>query len=320
MTIISSDYCPSSSPGSMTIPWAFHGSQAPLYVSSTSISIASLMERSWDDSYDIINSGTTTVSTASNILVSPNLSGTVTAASGQAVVTGTGTTFTTDFMVGDPFSFNGGSEIILISSITSATSLTLISNVSTTHTAVTYARGGKANKGIYCLYAIANSSTGATECVLSSRSQATGDTFPTADLPSGYNKYRQLPFAVVLDATGVIIPFTVLDWPTNPTVLYQYALSSNQGSNLQLYGGNMSTTMTNLSLATYIPKISGAALVNVWDNFSTTNNTPYYVTDPTIGTKGQQLLQMQYCAMTYLKIFFSPSTRTVQHSVASFRG
>ena len=302
----------------MTLPWSFHGSQPPVYVSSTSFSIASLMERSWDDTYDIINSGTTTVSTASNILISANLSGTVTAASGQATVTGTGTSFTTNFQVGDPFSFNGGAVVLIIASITSATSLTLISNVPTTQTNVTYARGGKANNGIYYLYALANTTTGATECVLSSRSQATGDTL--VDLPTGYNEYRQLPFAVVLDSTGVIIPFTVLHWHSSPLILYQYALSTSQASCLQIFTGAVTTTMANLSLATYIPKIAGIGLLAVYANYTSASTDQYYVTDPTIGSNGQQIAMCKACTTPYVKVLFSPSTRIIQHCVSTVSG
>ena len=303
----------------MMIPWAFHGTQAPQYVSSTSISITSIMERSWDDTYDIISSGTTTVSMATNVLTSANLAGTVTAASGQATVTGTGTAFTTNFQVGDAFSFNGGAIVGIVLSITNATHLTLKSNVSVTQTNVTYARGGGSGPyGIYYLYVIANTTTGATEGVFSTRSVATGDTL--VDLPTGYNEYRQLPFAAIITPAGVIIPFTVLDWPTNPTILYQYSLSASQAGSLQVYLGAVSNAMTNLSLATFTPRIAGVGLINVWPYPNGVTSVAYYMTDPTFGSNGQELANLQFVPLSYVKVCFSPSTRTVQHMLAITTG
>jgi hypothetical protein len=123
------------------------------------------------------------------IATSGNLSGLITVTNGSASVTGTGTSFTTDFQVGDILVTAGGQNHV-ITSVTSNTSLT----TSTTFTAesnVTYSRGGIAAGIFYYLYAIWNGSQ--ASLIYSTRNVAGGDTLK--DLPTGYTQYRQMRFA-----------------------------------------------------------------------------------------------------------------------------
>lgn len=67
-------------------------------------------------------------------VLTSNLTGTITVASGNSNVTGTSTTFTTDLVVGEKISINSSSEKYIVSAIANNTSLTLSSNVTTTAT------------------------------------------------------------------------------------------------------------------------------------------------------------------------------------------
>ena len=227
------------------VPWSFHGSSIPIYVSSSQISMASILERSYDDTLDMIQTSSTTLSTASTgangLLVSPSLSGTVAVTNGSGTVTGTGSTFTTDFQVGDVICVSGAQNRV-VASITSNTQLTTATNFTSTLSGASYTRGGGvAPNAMFYLYAISSSSGSNAALALSCRSQGTGDTFPSVDLPSGYTEYRQLPMAFPTDSSGNLIPFDIYSWPTAPC----YTMGTS--ATTQLFNGSAPTTMTSIS-------------------------------------------------------------------------
>jgi hypothetical protein len=276
MVTIRSDY-------NTTIPWGLHGSAAPVWVSTTSISIDSMLERSWDDTVDMIKTTSTTVSTAATgangILTSSILGGTVSITSSS--ITGTGTQFSTDFVAGDMIGIYNGSmwQTFRIKQVSSNTAMTAMTAASTNVTNGTYRRGGNALTAIHYLYAISYPDGSNPAFALSGRSVATGETL--VDLPSGYTKYRQLPVAFLTSpTTGSILEFDLLNWPLNPKYLFRYYQSSNiayGGSITQVFCGVVPTTMTVVDCSQFIPKIGKNALFNTWNNSSTVSR--YYLAD-----------------------------------------
>lgn len=132
------------------------------------------------------------------MLQSANLTGTISVTSGSAAVTGVGTTFTTDFVVGQIITTLGG-QSRRITVISSNTAMTVASNFSVTESAVTYKRGGKAPSTSYRVFLLRKDADG------------TGDIATCAvdtpnDLPSGYTTYRLIGW-VITDSSGNNIPF-----------------------------------------------------------------------------------------------------------------
>lgn len=84
-----------------------------------------------------------------------NLSGTVSCTGGTAAVTGSSTTFNTDFCIGDIINFAGGQSGV-VASITSNTALTLQSNLTTTVSGVNYTGQGPQS---YSIAAIASNTS-----------------------------------------------------------------------------------------------------------------------------------------------------------------
>ncbi|MDX2084692.1 MAG: hypothetical protein SFZ03_04820 [Candidatus Melainabacteria bacterium] len=196
----------------------------PRYSSASSISV---------DPFSVVNSvgdrflkkDTSTTVNITNaglngVAQSANLTGTVSVSSGSSTVTGSGTSFSTQFQVGDVIAVTG-SESRRITTISSNTALTVASNFSTTASGATYKRGGEAPSTWYHLYAIGDNTT--PGLILSTRNLAGGDTL--VDLPSGYTHWRQLPFSLRNDGAGDVLPFYVGGWPHNPWVYYDVTYS-----------------------------------------------------------------------------------------------
>lgn len=178
----------------------------PVYTSASTFTVGSLNVRSSLDDGDIAKTASTTVDIGTsglNGLASGNITGTVSITNGSTNLTGSGTNFTSDLVVGDLVKI--GTAFYSIASITSSTVATLGQNAIQTLSGTTLQRGGENSNWWYFLYAVTNGTT--PGLILSHRNMAAGQSL--ADLPSGYTKYRQLPFAVRNDASGNFVPFFV---------------------------------------------------------------------------------------------------------------
>jgi hypothetical protein len=180
------------------------------------------------------------------IAQSANLTGTISVVTGANTVSGVSTSFTTLFQVGDVIRTNGG-QSRRITFITSATLLSVESTWSTTEAAVTYRRGGRAPNTWYHLYAIASPTQAGL--MVSTRNPASNDIL--IDLPSGFNRYRQLALSFKTNSSSNIIPFMVASgWPTRPMVLFTDFERSSQYLAISATGVSV---FTNLSLAAMVP-------------------------------------------------------------------
>lgn len=132
------------------------------------------------------------------IAQSPNLGGTVQTTAGSAAVTGTGTNFLTDFIVGDVISIAGNNKII--TAITSNTALTANSSYIASFTSP-YRRGGLAGTAVYYAYLVGG--TSGTGFIWSTRN--TNLSQALVDLPAGYANFRNTGWTVNLDLGGLNI-------------------------------------------------------------------------------------------------------------------
>jgi hypothetical protein len=251
-----------------------------------------------------------------------NLSGTVSITSGTTVVTGSSTTFTQDFVPGDTINFAGGASGIVdnvasdtsmtltanytgptlsgvtytasgpqirkVAAISSNTSFTVSPNITRTVSGATYFRGGKCVKTFYYLYAVLQNNLSNPALILSTRSVATGDTL--IDLPPGYIYYRQLPFALLLDASAKICPFLVASgWPGKTQIYftnsgYQSSSFSSSSITASLYNllvNATQTTYTTVNASSLIPKISRQGIYSGFVNGTSPSAPSLWMRDST---------------------------------------
>ncbi len=219
--------------GSITItatgglyPQLFRNGAAPVWASTSTFTISkfSCVDSANSNNIDITSSKTINLTTVglNGIAQSAALSGTVTYTNSSTAVTGSGTTFTTQFVVGDVVYDSTNSQTIgTVASITSNTALVLATAFSGTgHSGAAFKRGGLSVNTFYYLYAISNLTT--TGYILSSRSDNVN---ALTDLPSGYTVYRQLSFACKTDASFNLINFEVMEgWPSRPKIRWNVDL------------------------------------------------------------------------------------------------
>ncbi len=163
----------------------FNQTTAPVYSNSTQFTVQQISCRNSANTDTISKSTATTVDVSTVGLNgcaqsgTSLLLGTVATTSGSTTVSGTNTSFLTDFQVGDVISVSGAQDR-RISSIASNTSLTVESNFVTTISGAAYFRGGRAPNTFYNLYAISDTVSN-TGLVLSTRNTSAGDSM--VDLP-----------------------------------------------------------------------------------------------------------------------------------------
>jgi hypothetical protein len=240
-------------------PANVHGSAAPVYATSSTMTVASIAERDSMDAINIQKTSSTTVDIATTglngLAQSANLSGTVSVTSGSTTVTFSASQAGV-LQVGDVVTTAGGQSRRLASG--SGTSWVSESNFSSTETTVTVKRGGRATNTWYYLYAITDNVT--PGLILSTRNVAGGDTL--ADLPTGYTLSRQIPFATRLNGSSNIIPFMVGDgWPVRPRIHWQVVFSNIQaptaGTTNIVAGGTAGSFGAGIiSAASFVPAIS----------------------------------------------------------------
>ncbi|MDF2549747.1 MAG: hypothetical protein K0S07_814 [Chlamydiales bacterium] len=278
-----------------------------------------MLERSYDDTVDLVKTTPTVVSFSAigpeGVLGSANLSGTISTAG--TAVTGTGTSFLTDFIVGDVITADDGTAASrVITAIASNTGLTIRSSFPTIYTNANYRRGGQAPNGMYYLYAIAYPDGSNATFAFSNRSFVSGDDF-LADLPTGYTKYRQLPIAFPLNQNSVILSFTVHDWPNKPIYSHFSAFGSvTNFSDTRLFNGTPPLALANLSCSHLVPKISSVALVNCTSKSA--SNSSYYLADKTFGAAAQGVVVSQkYATSNSVYVFYDPIQRIIQHKISA---
>ena len=117
-------------------------------------------------------------------LQSANLAGTISVTTSNGNVAGSGTSFMTDFHVGDPLTTAGG-QCRRVLSITNNTALVCESAFASNETTVTYKRGGRGKNMCYRMFAIYKNADGSVDYAVCGRDVP-------VDLPVGYSttKYR----------------------------------------------------------------------------------------------------------------------------------
>lgn len=232
--------------------------------SGAKIDVAGILCRDSTNQYWLANPNTVTLDfTASGLngcaVSSGNMTGTITAAG--TAITGVGTAFLSELVVGD-LVYVDASNVSRVQAIASDTACTLEKTI--TASGVTFKRGSvllnftsSGTAGWY-VYVISNGQT--TGLFASTRDVSSGHTL--VDLPSGYTRYRQLPFYIInVVGSALLQYFSILGgWPYNPRVLY------SDIDRVTTYGGvsaSGSTGSQSVSLSPAIPLNASAAILNI---------------------------------------------------------
>jgi hypothetical protein len=243
-------------------PNFFKGTAAPVYASASTFTIAYLSARDTVlGSSNILKTTSTTVDISTNgtngCAQSADLTGTIgTGGVPSTTITGSSTTFTTDFQVGDVIWTSGGAR--RVTNVGGNTTITVESNI-TISNGTTYRRGGEAPNTWYNVYIFADAfGSGTTGVLLDTRNMAGGDT----NVNFSTYLYQQLPFAIRNDGSSNIIPFLVSAWGHRPMVYYD-VLAPQEGSDgtCNVVSGGTSTSYSTVSLANFVPPISKLAYI-----------------------------------------------------------
>jgi hypothetical protein len=242
-------------------PTGFRGTAPPVYASATTLTHAFIRDRDNADGTNITKGTTTSVDIATTGLngmaQSATLAGTVAVTNGAASVTGTSTTFTTDYMVGDVICVTTA-QCRRITVISSNTGMTVESNFSSTVSGVTYRRGGRAPNTHYLEYSITDGTTAGF--LLSTRNVAGGQTL--VDLPSGYTASRQQAFSIRLNGSSNMLEFYVADgWPNRPRIFYNTDFVSDATDPTNVLSAGSASSFTSVSLSNYLPPIAQIAVL-----------------------------------------------------------
>ncbi|MEM0951937.1 MAG: hypothetical protein AAGI66_07325 [Cyanobacteria bacterium P01_H01_bin.74] len=185
------------------------------------------------------------------------LGGTVSISENETTVSGVGTSFTSDFLVGDLIKIDNN-EARQITVITSDVLMTVESPWTSNATNVLYTSGGLAPNTFYYLYAISDGVT--PGLLLSSRSVVAGDSAPL--LPSGYSFYKELPLAVLTNDLLEIVPFSVAGgWPNQTRIRYVSLFQAGVSGATNVLSAGTANDYTNISASNFIPKTSQYALL-----------------------------------------------------------
>lgn len=243
----------------------------PVYATAATFTVSRFSCRDSTLTSEIQKSTSTTVDLGTTglngIAQSSNLTGTVAISGGT--VTGTGTSFTTDFIVGEPiWTASGASRVTAIST---NTSMTVENTGLSVGAGATYRRGGEARSTAYNLYAMTDGTTHGL--ILSTRSLALGNTL--VDLPSGYTVYRELPFSVCNDASSNLVPFTVKIDPSGRTVVdYTVTLAAHNNTvgATNLLDGGTAGSYTDVIAYPFMPKTSKKGKFKIGYSHSTSGD------------------------------------------------
>lgn len=239
------------------------------FASTTTYTLGWFACRNSDNDGNIIKNSSTTLTISSlgalnGVAQSANLTGTISASG--TTVTGTSTTFTSDYQVGDVIHSVTDGTARRITAIASNTSLTVESSWSIT-AGTNHRRGGRAPSTHYYVYAINNGTT--PGLIMSTRCVSAGDTL--TDLPSGYNKSRQTIYNVTTNSSNNLLK---MRW-SRKTAMYELNIvaqaSEVAGTTVLDSGG--STSFADIDMSTYVPKTSRLARLVV----STENPSSVYI-------------------------------------------
>ncbi len=218
------------------------------------------------DSADIAIESLTTVDIETiglnGLYQSADLTGVITVANGSPNILGTNTTFTTDFIVGDVITTNGGQSRRIIT-ITDDLNIVVESNFTADETTVNYKRGGEAPNTWYNLYACSNDSTRSGQSYDSGYFLSTRQENLEIGL-SDYEYFRQIPFSVKNNSSSNLENF----YYRNGRVKY--------GGRSSLLSGGSATDYTELSFNNYAPSnVKFINLLITCTNTSASTSTDY---------------------------------------------
>lgn len=258
-------------------PVRFRASRPPVYLSTTTFSVTGIIERDLGNTINIYSPNlATTVDIATTglngIAQSANLTGTVSVTASSTTVTFSSSQ-TSNLSVGDVITTAGGQARRLVSG--SGTAWVAESAFSSTETAVTVKRGGRAPNTWYYLYSTCLPDGSGVGLILSTRNLAASQT--VVDPPSGYSFsiIRQFPFAIRLDSSREIMPFSVAEgWPYQPLILFRDDTPT-------VLSSGTATSATTLNC--FMPPISRSAFLEFLSVYVSTSSTAYVRTTGTTG-------------------------------------
>lgn len=292
--------------------YRLHQSAMPVWLSTTTFSMADILEVASSKDHVIEKQSTTTVDVSTTglngvTISTSDLAGNVSVTNGNA-----GVTFSTSqdgvLQVGDVITTAGGNSRRLISG--SGTSWTAESTWGATENAVTCKRGGRAKNTAYNLYAISDGLT--PGLILSTRCVEIGDTL--VDLPAGYTYSRQLPFGVALNSSAEIIKFFVKGWPYGVEVYFDVFLDFSGTRPTLLKSAGADTNYTDIDFSALMPSCSTIAIVYAASNISTSTETFFQTNGSSSG--GQAALRGNGYHMSGGLVYETDANRILEYKVA----
>lgn len=241
----------------------------PRYLTTLTISVANILCRDSTNQFWLYNPNTVVLDAATTGVngcsQSSVLTGRVNAAA-STTITGTGTQFLTDYRVGDIL-YGSSTQCARITAIASDLSLTVATALTLTNSA--HRRGARpqdltasSTAGWY-LYVINNGVS--SNLFLSTRDVSSGD--PLVDLPTGYTRFRQLPFYIIGNGNagvGKLENFNIVGgWPYNPRILYS-GLVGTGTADVNTYGSQPTSALTGIqstNLRPGLPKFACTGIV-----------------------------------------------------------
>lgn len=207
---------------SVALPRGYKGGARPVYATSTTYTVANIVDKDVNHVENLIKTTSTPVDIATTGL--NGIAQSAAFSSGQMLVSvtngsptvtkGSGSLDLTDiFVVGDVINIVDTGESRRLIAV-SAGSATAESNFGASDASSTIKRGGRAPNTTYLEYSIMSDDKSTVGILLSTRNAAAGET--VVDFPTNYGTYYcQRRFAPVLDAqaTPVLFPFMVTGWP-----------------------------------------------------------------------------------------------------------
>ncbi len=204
----------------VVLPFGYCSFSNPYVNSGLSYVIDSMKVKNYEGSVIANKSNLTFDLSSQNVIpVSANLSGTV--STSTTTVTGAGTTFNSDFVVGDIITIGGVSRRIV--SITSNTSLEIASALASEASSTTYLRGGLCDNTMYFAY------MGATSMFFSTRDSSNSQSI--LDIPGGasISQFYQVSLKLAVDtASPLKVKFvnTSSDYPDKYVIAHEPTYTS----------------------------------------------------------------------------------------------
>jgi hypothetical protein len=251
---------------------------APVYTSPTTFTVAHVASRDWANAFNIICDTPITVditTSSYNGILQFAVPGAISVTSGSNTVTVTGGSG--GFTVGDVIVTNGGQARHVTAVDGSGNPTQVDSNWTTTETNVSFKYGGRCPNTWY--YAYETISFGFTSIILSTRNFAAGQSIDFIT-----SAFRQMPFAVRLDANTNILPFVVTSNGQHWEISYRDV--DNFDPYRVLNNGSATTAFTspgggaNVDCSSMIPPISRMANVRGILTFNGSGSQHTFIKSP----------------------------------------